>query len=132
MVGAGTLLYDEERGRLLVGSLVNGRAYAISTESWLIERGRTNPIRIGTGKTFISDMLLTDDALLAASFNEDAIFALDPEGYDVGVWPLPAPLSLEQEELFLAGPQELYYDGTAGALLILEGVANRIARFDLP
>ncbi len=132
VVGAGTLLYDEERSRLLVGSLVNGRAYEISTESWAIERGRTNPIRIGTGKTFISDMVLTEDALLAASFNEDAIFALDLEDYAVGVWPLPAPLSLEQETLFLAGPQELYYDGTAGALLILEGVANRIARFDLP
>lgn len=132
VVGAGTLLYDEERSRLLVGSLVNGRAYQISTESWVIERGRTNPIRIGTGKTFISDMVLTDDALLAASFNEDAIFALDPEDYAVDVWPLPAPLSLEQEELFLAGPQELYYNDTADALLILEGVANRIARFDLP
>jgi len=132
VVGAGTLLYDEERSRLLVGSLVNGRAYAINTESWVIERGRTNPIRIGTGKTLISDMLLTDDALLAASFNEDAIFALDPEDYAVGVWPLPAPLSLEQETLFLAGPQELYYDNAAGALLILEGVANRIARFGMP
>jgi len=132
VVGAGTLLYDEERGRLLAGSLVNGRAYAINTESWLIERGLTNPIRIGTGKTFISDMALTDDALLAASFNEDAIFALDLADYAVGVWPLPAPLSLQQETLFLAGPQELYYDGAAGALLILEGVANRIARFDFP
>ncbi len=132
VVGAGTLLFDGERNRLLAGSLVNGRAYVVNTESWVIERGHTDPIRIGTGKTFISDMLLTDDALLAASFNEDAIFALDPEDYTVGVWPLPAPLSLEQEELFLAGPQELYYDGAAGALLILEGVANRIARFDLP
>lgn len=132
VVSAGTLLYDEERNRLLVGSLVNGRAYAVNTESWLIERGNTNPIRIGTGKTFISDMVLTDDALLAASFNEDAIFALDLEDYAVGVWPLPVPLSLEQETLFLGGPQELYYDGEAGALLILEGVANRIARFDLP
>jgi hypothetical protein len=132
IVGAGTLLFDAERGRLLAGSLVNGRAYMINAESWVIERGRTNPIHIGTGKTFISDMVLTDGALLAASFNQDAVFALEPEGYDVGVWPLPAALSLEQEELFLAGPQELYYDGDTGALLILEGVANRIARFNLP
>ncbi len=131
-VGAGTLLYDEERHRLLIGSLVGGNAYEIDTDTWTIERGSLDPIRISESGSFISDLALTESTLYAASFNEDRVYALNPQSYEVGFWPLPAPLSLEEEEPFLAGPQTLYYDADANSLFILEGVANRIATFSLP
>lgn len=132
VVGGGRLLYDEARKRLLIGSLLAGRVYQISTESWLVERGLLNPIDLSDSPTFISSMALAGDALLAASFNEDLIYSLDADSYTVGAWPLPEPLSLEQQALFLAGPQALHYDTAGNRLLILEGIANRVTKFSLP
>lgn len=132
VVGGGRMLYDEQRQRLLIGSLLEGRIYEISTETWLIERGVLNPIDLSDILTYVSSMVLMDGTLLAASFNEDLVYSLDAEDYTLGQWPLPEPLPLEQEALFLAGPQALRYDAAANRLLILEGVANRITEFTFP
>ena len=132
VVGGGRMLYDEQRQRLLVGSLLEGRIYEISTETWLIEHGVLNPIDLSDDLTYVSSMAFMNGTLLAASFNEDLVYSLDAEDYTLGQWPLPEPLPLEQEALFLAGPQALRYDAAANRLLILEGVANRITAFKLP
>lgn len=131
-VGGGKMLYDSERERLLVGSLVNGRIYQINAETWRIERGMLNPIDLTSGLTFVSSMALYGNSLLVASFNEDLIYALDAEEYAVNAWPLPEPLPLEQEPRFLAGPQAIHYDAAANRMLILEGLANRITEFRFP
>lgn len=132
VVGGGRMLHDTARSRLLVGSITAGRAYTINTANWVIERGTLNPIILSDNLTFVSDMLLAEDTLLVASFNEDFVYALDPLTYDGGEWIMPEPLSLEQEELFLTGPQRLHYLAGSRSLLVLEGVANRVARYLLP
>jgi hypothetical protein len=132
VVGGGRMLYDEQRQRLLIGSLLDGRIYEISTDTWLIERGLLNPIDLSDNLTYVSGMVLMNGTLLAASFNEDLVYSLDAEDYTLGQWPLPDPLPLEQEASFLAGPQALRFDATKNRLLILEGLANRITEFKLP
>lgn len=132
VVGGGKLLYDEQRQRLLIGSLLEGRIYEISTETWFIERGLLNPIDLSDNLTYVSSMVFMNGTLLAASFNEDLVYSLDAEDYTLGQWPLPDPLPLEQEALFLAGPQALHFDAAKNRLLILEGLANRITEFKLP
>jgi hypothetical protein len=132
VVGGGRLLHDTTRSRLLVGSITAGRAYTINTANWIIERGTLNPIILSDKLTFVSDMLLAEGTLFVSSFNEDLVYALDPLTYDGGEWIMPEPLSLEQEELFLTGPQRLHYIASSRSLLVLEGVANRVARYLLP
>jgi hypothetical protein len=132
VVGGGRLLYDDSRQRLLVGSLIAGTMYEINTTNWLIERGMLNPINLTDNMTFISDMEIVGNSVFVSSFNEDLIYSLNAEEYTLNVWPLPQALPLEQQALFLTGPQKLYYDGTAKSVFILEALANRIAKFDLP
>jgi len=132
VVGGSRLLHDGARARLLVGSITAGRMYTINTANWVIERGTLNPVILSDELTFVSDLLLAEGTLFVSSFNEDLVYALDPLTYNAGEWIMPEPLSLEQEELFLAGPQRLHYLAGSRSLLVLEGVANRAARYLLP
>jgi len=134
VIGAANPLVDATLQRVYLASLLDGNLYTVSTGNWTVERGETDPVVVGAETSFLSDLILIDHTVVAASFNEDRVYAVSAEDYSTAAWPLPEPLEVGTAggEGFLAGPQTLVWDGAAHALYFLQGLANRVGRFEAP
>jgi len=132
-IGAARPLVDVARNRIYLASLLNGNLYTVNSINWTMERGEGNPVIVGAQTSYLADLMLIDDSIIASSFNEDRLYAISPLDFAMGAWPLPEPLDIGSgEEGFLAGAQRLAWDQDSRELYILQGLANRVGRFDMP
>ncbi len=131
LFGANSLSYDASTNRIIVGSILEAKLLIVDVGTWTVERER--PIELSNERTFIADTFIFDGKLLVSSFNEDKIYTLETKNFEQGVYPLPEPLFVGiEEEGFLAGVQNLFFDVEKSELLFLQGLANRIGKFKLP
>jgi len=133
MIGANSPSIDDGRGRLYLGSMVFGWVFVVDTNTFEILRGFLDPIVLTNEFTFVADTLVYQGSLIASSFNEDKIYAVDLESLEPGSYPFPEPIFVGvNEEGFLAGVQNLYADAEKPELYFLQAVANRLGKVNLP
>ncbi len=116
-----------------IGSNLSGEIYRIRLDTGVVMRGADNPIVITDDYTFVSSFAgLPGIGVLAASFNTDEVFFIDPNGNVVSKTPFSAPFDFSESETFFGGVQDILFDATNGEekLFVLMGIANRVGLVD--
>jgi DNA-binding beta-propeller fold protein YncE len=134
-VGASAIAISPDGQTAYLGNQINGNLYKVSLadlDNPVILRGKDNPIMLSeTGFTYISDVEFTPDGalLLATSFNDDALYVIDPATDTLNPGPYPAPFDLKLAVDTLAGSIGVETNGDKA--WVLYAIGNAVAEVDL-
>lgn len=137
-VGAGRIALSPDGASAFLGNGLNGNVYQLDLDSRGVVHGAANPIALTAEYTYISDLAFTPDGrfLLAASFNTDEMYVIDPATGAVNPGPYLAPFDLSLAPDMLAGCANVELGARPGQpgkydAYVLYAVGNAVARVEL-
>lgn len=137
-VGAGRIALSPDGAAAYLGNGLNGNVYKVDLGSRGVARGADNPIVLTGEYTYVSDLAFTPDGrfLLAASFNTDELYVIDPATDAVHPGPYLAPFDLSLAPDMLAGCANVEVGARPGQpgkydAYVLYAVGNAVARVEL-
>ncbi len=124
----GSLAIDPLRRRAFLGSSLAAHVYVVDLDSMTLLRGPSNPIvlREHDGNDTVAVAWHPDGTVLAASFDTNALYRIDPETLDIVGTPVDLGRSGDLE-----GPLDLeVFPGASPDVAALMSVSNSVAAWD--